>query len=223
MQGYTAGTQQERLTVVAEGRPPVHHWIWMWAGNMGIHCLCRWVCKPMLRAVAGLRSKLCLQSWQLLGKGKSEGGLGAGNVGTVRQSAARNQPHGRVRTMRRSRLGSAFSLSHLQPSPNVVVFSWSPQYQSGKKCDPSCLLTQLLLGFWLAHSSRKGLMSAVSSGVWGRSNSSLTTEAFVLPYVIQGTPTRWWRRKNEHSHCRLGNYFTHRCLSCKWWIRELVS
>lgn len=40
----------------------------------------------MLRAMARLRSKLCPQGWQITGKGKSEGGLGDGNLGTARQS-----------------------------------------------------------------------------------------------------------------------------------------
>lgn len=43
---------------------------------------------------AGLGSKPCLQGWQILGKGKSEGGLSAGNMGTVRQSAVENQLYG---------------------------------------------------------------------------------------------------------------------------------
>lgn len=86
--------QQERLAVVAEGRPCGYHWSWMWIGSTGIHLLHRQVSKPVLRTMARLRSKLCLQGWQITGRGKLESGLGDGNLDTVRQSAVANQLRG---------------------------------------------------------------------------------------------------------------------------------
>lgn len=40
-------------------------------------------------------------------------------------------------------------------------------------------------------------------------------EAFMLASVIQGTPTSWWERKNEHSHQQLSNYFA--LIWAKFW------
>lgn len=76
----------------------------------------------MLRAVAGLRSKLCLQGWQIMGKGKSEGGLGAGSLGTARQSAVANRLSGHYEEIQ-----AGLSI-FLQPSPNVVASIWPLQY-----------------------------------------------------------------------------------------------
>lgn len=88
----------------------------MWTGSTGIHLLHRQVSKPVLRNTARLRSKLYLQGWQIMGRGRSDSGLGDGNPGTARQSAVANQLRGQVCTTRRFRLGSAFFLSHLQPN-----------------------------------------------------------------------------------------------------------
>jgi len=55
--------------------------------------------------------------------------------------------------------------------------------------------------------------SAYLKSFWSGSNSSWTAEAFLLPDVVQGTPTQWQRRKDEHSHCHLRKYFARKCTS----------
>lgn len=36
---------------------------------------------------------------------------------------------------------------------------------------------------------------------WSRSNSIWTAEAFLIPCVINTTPTPRWRKRDDHSHC----------------------
>lgn len=62
--------------------------------------------------------------------------------------------------VRRLKLGSAFSISHLQPNSNRVVPVWSLQDWSGNKRDPLQTLTQLLLRFWLPQSGHKAFIYA---------------------------------------------------------------
>lgn len=46
-------------------------------------------------------------------------------------------------------------------------------------------------------------ISYCPESLWSRSSGIWTAEASLFPHVRDRTPTPWWRKRDEHSHCWL--------------------